>query len=63
MIDIRLLHHGSHSLVDISFLEFIVRVFVPYSFKVEIRSVHEPLEECEIARVADCFICIVVAVG
>lgn len=55
MINIRLHHHRAHRPLDISRLEFVIGVFVPYRLQIEIGPIHEFLEEGEVAGVGEGF--------
>lgn len=47
MVDVRLLHHGAHCMLNRAVSEFVVGVFFPDRFQVEIRAAHEGLEKLE----------------
>lgn len=53
MIDIRLLHHCAHRVLDRAVRKFVVRVLVPDQFEIEVRAVHELLEMCDASCVRD----------
>ena len=47
MVNIGLLHHGAHGMLNRAVSEFVVGVFFPDRFQVEIRTAHEGLEKLE----------------
>ena len=53
VIDIRLLYHSSHSLLNSTLAKLELGMLVPYGFKVEIWTTHQRLEERETSCVSN----------
>ena len=53
MVDIWLLHHGAHGVLDRAIGEFVICVLLPDTLQVEKRPVHLGLEELQVSRMRD----------
>ena len=57
VVDVRLLYHRSHGLLNGPLTKFELGMFVPYGFKVKVRTSYQRLEERETPCMSNCGRC------